>query len=159
MNTCQRRHVLRALWAALAVVVLAACGQERPKDQYNLVEYVGVEGSCSEDHVRQSGKYIGSIVHWHNITKDTEMRYGAVTRWEQINESIDQVQNPNKYFLPFSIEFTDVPAEDLRRSSFTAKGVSTHITGGDVRGPQYQATCQLTVVKRSPTLPPASERR
>jgi hypothetical protein len=145
----------------LAVVVLGACGQDPPKDEYRFIEYVEIEGSCFEDHVRQPGKYTGSIVHWRNVTKNTEMRYGSVHRWaEEVAETSEQIENPHKYFLPFSIQFDDVAPQDLRNPTFTAKGVAKHITGRDGdAAPQYEATCLLAVVKRSATLPPASERR
>jgi hypothetical protein len=154
--------MMRARLVTLAVplVLVTACGQDRPKDQYSLIEYVEVQGSCFEDHVRQTGKYVGSIVHWRNMTKNTERRYGSVNRWPSNEEMVEKVGSPHKYFLPSIIAFDDVAGDDLHRPNFTAKGLSEHVTArSDNSGPHYEATCHLTVVKRSPTLPPASERR
>jgi hypothetical protein len=110
------------------------------------VEYIKVAGSCSEDHVGEKAAYEGSIVHWLNVQKKTDVRYGWVTHWSDVGE---RVKNPHKYSPPFSVEFRDLGESDVAGDQLILRGVSERTEGG----PRYESTCSLHVTERLDHIP------
>ena len=139
-------------------LMAAGCGQKREaEDEYRLVEYIKVEGECSEDHVKRSAKYDGEIVHWHNLTKDSDSRYGSVHNQDSVTpEAIAaRIQHPYDYAPPFTVEFSDLRQEDIAGTTLRLKGISEHLGTGDrVSGPRYWTTCDVRVVERLDHVPP-----
>ena len=142
------------------LVLLVACEEERPKDESQFIEYIEVRGTCSEDHVKQSADYEGSIVHWYNVTKNRHARYGNVHQWGEITERImEEVKNPHRYYPPPAVDFNDLDQDQITGDELHLKGISDHLGGeqGDA-GPHYETTCDLKVVRRLDHLPPVEER-
>ncbi len=78
-------------------LVVTACDQQpqRSKEKYEFVEFIRLEGVCSENHVRQDARYQGELVHWYNVTKDEDMRYGSVHHWEELAVTLERLKNPH----------------------------------------------------------------
>jgi hypothetical protein len=137
--------------ALLSLMLLVlGCKPNSPKDEYELIEFLRVEGSCSEDHVGQVESYAGDLVHWYNKTRDTHSRYGAVHNWTQIDvdKLVARSQDPYSYVAPFTVEFSDISADQFAGQTMGLSGVSTHVGDGETEGPSYRATCRLTVLER-----------
>lgn len=132
------------------MVLVLGCKPNSPKDEYKLIEFLRVEGSCSEDHVGQVESYTGELVHWYNKTRDTHSRYGSVHAWNQLD--VDAIfaasQDPHSYVAPFTVEFSDISADRFAGQTMSLTGVSTHLGDGETEGASYRATCQLTVLER-----------
>jgi hypothetical protein len=146
-------NILRERAAILLALVLAilGCREERAKDKYEFIELLRVEGTCYENHVRQPATYVGELVHWRNITKQRDRRYGHVKRsGSVVADTLQEIRNPTKYFPPFIIEFSDLTARDITGDALNLSGVSSH----DDQGKGYESTCNLRVVTRSNELPP-----
>jgi len=151
------RDVTRRLaeFAVIAALATSACGSEQsPKDTYKLVEFLQVEGICFENHVREPAKYRGELVHWHNVTKRNDSRYGFVRRPINVSEMVEEIKNPNKYFAPDSVQFWGLTAQDIAGDVLKLPGLSSH----NDQSKRYQATCTLTVLKRLDHFPSDSER-
>ncbi len=41
--------------------MMVACSEKQPKDEYEFIEYLKVEGTCYENHVNVSAAYSGSL--------------------------------------------------------------------------------------------------
>lgn len=154
-----RQVILAALLTVVALMV-SSCGdrEERSKDKYEFIEFVGIEGTCVENHVREPARYTGSLVHWRKVTQQEDRRYGSVHRRTETEEMVKQIEKPHKYYPPFTVEFSDLSARDIAGDVLTLAGVSTHIGPKGAQAKRYEATCTLKVLRRLPYLPPASER-
>ncbi len=139
----------------LLITIVLGCSrkEEKLEDESKFIEYIKVEGICGEDHTKVQGKYSGSIVHWHNVTKDTHSRYGSVSRRHSIDERRYSVENQYKYFLPFMIKFHGLKPEDLVGDELHLKGISKSADSSE----RYEATCVLKVIRRLDYLPSSEE--
>jgi len=147
--------ILKTSVMLLLLMIALGCSkkEENLEDEKKLIEYIRVEGVCREDHTNVQEEYSGSIVHWHNITKDTHARYGSVDR--ELDTDEVSVKNQYKYFPPFMIELSDLKPEDLVGDELHLKG-----TSGRLDSPKsYEATCTLKVVKRLDHLPSDEEEK
>jgi hypothetical protein len=135
-------------------LAVCACNEQRPKDKYELVEYLRVEGTCFENHVREPAKYFGELVHWRDLTERRDMRYGFVRRPIDVTEMAREIKNPNKYFPPNGVQFYGLTAKDISGDVLTLTGLSDQ----NKESKSYESTCMLTVLKRLNYFPPDSER-
>ena len=162
--TLQGSAVRGWLWIALVIAVLAVvavtmtgCGEEKKvlPPEHRFIEYVKVEGTCSEDHARVGGRYAGSIVDWYNITTNRHDRYGSVTDFDSMSvERLKQhMADEYVYTPPFIISFRDLSTEAIAGTALTLHGISKRVgeTGGG-----FWATCQLAVTERLDHLPPTT---
>ena len=155
------KYRLSSMTVLYLSLFLIGCTKEK-KDEFKFVEYIEVKGVCSEEHVKKSAKYAGSIVHWHNLTKNTHARYGSVFNWDAIDPErlMEYVNDQYKYVPPFSIEFIDLTEDEISKDNVIIKGISEHIaTDEKSKGPRYRATCNLKVVRRLDYLPSTKERK
>lgn len=175
-----RRSLL--LYTIVLSTALFACQGEPPKDERKFIEYVEVKGPCHEDHVNQSGEYVGSLVHWLNVTKNQHSVYGSAFNEEQnllgrsgdkmAEKALSEVQaqeaNPYKYTLPFFIEFQGLSPENIAGNTFTLKGIAQHHlqkhqynrdNQDQLEGARYEATCELKVANRLNYLPERKNRK
>jgi len=150
--------VRKAILLLISLALVAGC--EKPQDEYKFVQFMKVEGECSEDHVKQVAKYKGEIVHWFNVTKNSHSRYGSVHNEESLDveKMLEGIQDPYKYRPPFIIVFEDLEQEEISGEQLKLKGISDHIGTGEGSGPQYWATCTLRVVQRLDHLPSDEQR-
>ncbi len=142
------------------IFILSACSEEKPKDEYKLIEYLKVEGTCSENHVKESANYAGSLVHWYNVTEDRHYRYGSVQHTASLDPEriIEKVKNPYKYYPPFSIDFMNITPDNFSKEEVELKGISEHTPKGQSEeGARYEATCKLRVIERLDHLPSDKE--
>src|SRR6266508_1681456 len=100
------RYINRITIVVVLIVIGIACNNPK-KDEYKIIDKIEVEGTCFEDHVKQQANYKGSIVHWHNITKNIHSWYGSVHNWESMKSEklFESINDPYKYNPPFTIEF------------------------------------------------------
>ena len=139
----------------VATVAISACSEQHPKDKYEFIEFLRVEGVCFENHVREPAKYTGELVHWRNVTERRDLRYGHVNRLASVlADTMREIKNPHKYFPPFSVQFNDLTAQDITGDALKLSGLSGH----SEQSKGYQSTCTLKVLKRLNYFPPASER-
>jgi len=123
MNNSRRETRVTRRIAALTVIAafaVSGCNEQRPKDKYELVEFLRVEGTCFENHVRDQAKYIGELVHWRDLAAREDMRYGFVRRPIDVSEMAREFKNPNKYFPPDGIQFHGSRAMCLRWLDYRA---------------------------------------
>jgi hypothetical protein len=142
-------HTLAAGIAIVAAMIGGACDQDPPKRNYKFVEYVAVRGTCFEDHVKQQANYEGSLVHWRDLDKGYDSRYGSVHRIGLLANTLEEVRNPNKYYPPFMVTFSGLSGEEISGHTLTLKGISSRTEAG----PEYESTCLLTVTERLDHLP------
>lgn len=145
-----QKHSRIALGASI-ILAAVGCAEKTPKDEYRFIECVRVEGTCFENHVRQSAPYSGDFVHWQNVTKNQHARYGSVHHSVgDLGQLIaQQIREPHKYYPPYTVSFDDIPEEDFSKPEVTLRGPSEHLAKGDAEeGAQYEATCTLTVTER-----------
>ncbi len=152
MGKAQRKASIGVL--ALMFFLLWGCEKKQPEDEYKFIEYIEVKGVCSEDHVKQTAEYEGSIVHWHNVTKNEHSRYGHVCKVGLFSpeELIAAVEEPHKYRPPSFIAFWDLTPGQVSNKKFTLRGFSD-----DDGKPHYEASCDLKVVQRLDYLPSAKD--
>lgn len=150
------RIILNILVGFVTLLILSACSEEKPKDEYEFMEYLKVEGTCYENHVKESGHYSGSLVHWYNKTKAQHFRYGAVHHTVPLvpEKMIEEIKNPYKYYLPFSVSFQNIPQSQYSQSEMKLDGISEHTPKGESEeGKKYEAACMLSVTERLDYLP------
>jgi len=168
---CERTIV----WCVIVwCLVFPACTDERAKQEDKVMQYVEVTGLCRDDHANQPAEYAGSLVHRFNVTKNEHRIYGVVINeassappGQKIAETVKTVAQPYKYTPPFSIELLEPTPELIAGESFTVKGISQHMPqphqySGSTKEPvgaQYEATCELKVLRRLDHLPDAANRR
>ncbi|MCT0204929.1 hypothetical protein KQ302_07435 [Synechococcus sp. CS-602] len=149
--------VLQACSASLfCKLVLQACSEEKPKDEYKFIEYLKVEGTCYENHVREAGGYSGDLVHWYNETKDQHSRYGSVHLSDFLvpEKMVEKIKNPYKYYLPFTVSFGGISQVKYSQSEMRLEGISEHTSKGESKeGMKCEATCTLSVTERLDYLP------
>jgi len=137
------------------------CESKEPKkDEFKLVEWLKIGGTCYEDHVRQSFKYEGSLVHWLNLTKKEDDVYGSVHNFEiaKAENVAERVKHPYKYSPPFIIVFRDISLAQVDGKTMTLKGISEHLSENEQGdGPRYESTCEVTVLKRRDSIPKGDE--
>lgn len=136
--------------------IMVACSEQQPKDEYKFIEYLKVEGTCYENHVKISANYSGSFVHWYNKTKDQHSRYGSVHHTEALTtEKLNEkIKNPYKYYPPFSVEFGVIPPDQFSKVEMKLNGISKHMPQRESEeGARYEATCILRVLERLDYLP------
>ena len=116
------------------------------KDQFKYVQFIEVEGTCLEDHVKErwTRSYEGKLRLWHGtkigrygdgIIYHLAGTMGGTTIRDLFSEQYDP---------PFAIGFSDIPAETFAQNAMTLKGVSNPVG----REPSYPTSCKLTVVER-----------
>jgi hypothetical protein len=150
-----RSNCLISICVGLTLIFLS-CTQSSQKDEYKFIEYIKVEGTCYEDHVRQSAPYSGSFVHWYNKTEEKHRRYGGVIHTEYVTkEGIrQQIQRPYRYFPPLSVDLWNIPKEQFELSEMTLHGISKHTSEVDSEERvRYESTCRLKVTERLDHLP------
>jgi len=150
--------IRKVILLLISLALVAGC--EKPRDEYKFVEFIKVEGECSEDHVKQLAKYKGEIVHWFNVTRNSHSRYGSVHNEESydLEQTLESIHDPYKYRPPFTIDFDDLKQEEISGEQLNLKGISEHTGTGEDSGPQYWATCTLRVVQRFDHFPSDEER-
>lgn len=147
---------LLAVLAASILLSVLGCENKKQKDEFKFIEWLKISGTCYEDHVRQTSKYEGSLVHWFNVTRKQDDVYGSVHNPESatVENVVKRVENPYKYSPPFTIAFWEILPAQVEGKTMTLKGVSSqlgdHAQGG---GQEYEATCELTVLERRDHLP------
>jgi hypothetical protein len=154
-------------------LVVPACTDERAKQEDKVLQYVEVKGLCRDDHANQSAEYTGNLVHRFNVTKNEHRIYGVVTNQassappeQKIANTVKTVTQPYKYIPPFSIELVEPTPELITGESFTVKGISQHMpqphqysgSTKELIGAQYEATCDLRVLRRLDHLSDAANR-
>lgn len=151
--------IIQSIWVSLiTALVLTACTEDKPEDEYEFIEYLKVEGTCYENHVKESGSYTGSLYHWHNITKDKHSRHGFVLDNASFDPetSFERVKNPYKYSVPFIVRFQGISQDKYSQSAMTLEGISKHTSTVESKdGRQYETTCMLSVTERLDNLPSA----
>lgn len=151
------RPMRRQLQAVLLVALtgaIAGCQQADKQPTPELLGWLEVQGTCREDHVTQSDRYVGELVGWRNKTTGKAMRYGSVTDANEQTE-IARLKDPTKYHPPFMINFEDVPEKEFGSASLILHGVASN----DDNAPGYRATCSLTVDRRLDHVPTDAERK
>ena len=140
----------------VVLLVAVGCTQKPAESKYRFIEYVFVEGQCSEDHTTVSGRYQGEIVDWLTIATRTHARYGSVHDFDSTDvvRMSQHIKEPHRYEPPFAIAFENLSESDIAGSQFTLHGVSSREEGNE----GFNATCSLTVTKRLDHLPTAAER-
>lgn len=124
---------------------------------HEFIEWVAVGGTCQEDHATQGGHYAGELVHWRDMATGISTRYGSVESLDatSVEAMTDEVQHPNRYHPPFSVDFRDIAASYFQSQAFVLHGVTDdlkHVAG-------YAATCNLSVTRRLDHLPSDKERK
>ena len=128
----------------LVIIVVVGFGcQQKRAEEYRTIEEIEVVGECRENHVTQSARYSGSLVHSFNVTKGEHYVSGAVYN---DNDAPKEVRERNQYLPPFSVQFHVTP-EQVSQPKFSISGLSCGIGCPE---PRYETTCQLKVVKRAP---------
>ncbi len=141
-----------------AALLITSCEEKKNVDEQRFVEFVEVTGTCSEDHVGQVAHYEGSLVHWHNVTKDTHSRYGSAQLSGGITQEVmAQLEDPYTYRPPFLISFLEVAESEMAKPALRLRGISNYYSD-DTGRDKYWATCNLRVVARSDHLPPSGAR-
>jgi hypothetical protein len=141
------RGMLKVLVAVAAVLLLAACGEEKPKNV--LKEAIDVQGTCREDHVQQSDEYAGQIVRWQMADTGKIAAYGFVLKkGDFADHVVGEVTHPNVYHTPQQISFLDTIDIDTSQPKWTLHGVSDRGTSPEDAIQGYNSTCSLEVVKR-----------
>jgi hypothetical protein len=153
----------RILGALVILLILnSGCSKKTTADDYKLVEYLEVKGICFENHARRPDKYVGSLVHWFNKTKNIHNRYGSVSTFgngrDLVEESLERAKSPYKYFPPFSIEFDAIPESLFILPTFRIQGISSD-SSIDETGVNtgYESTCVLQVLKRLDQMPESED--
>jgi hypothetical protein len=136
--------------------LLASCSQAPKPPIMEFVEWVQVDGSCQENHATEGAHYVGELVYWRNKATGVSLRYGSVHNFDAMNPEAmaAEVQHPNQYHPPFTVEFGDIVAGDFQSQTMVLHGVSDdpkHRAG-------YEATCSLAVKRRLDHLPSNDER-
>src|SRR5262249_55243452 len=93
----------------------------------------------------------GEIVHWRNVTKQQDSRYGDVVLAQE-DDAFAQIEKPYKYYPPFTIEFDELSEEQLSGNVLRLPGISIHIAK-EGTGRRYESTCTMTVKERLDHLP------
>lgn len=149
---------LREIVCVLTLAALVtSCTQDPKPTAYEFVEWVQVDGSCQEDHATQAAHYGGELVDWRNKATGVSNRYGSVNNFGSMSAQamLAEIQQPNRYRPPFSIEFRDIAARDFQSQTFVLHGISDDPN----HGAGYEATCNLTVQRRLDHLPSDKERK
>jgi hypothetical protein len=140
------RHVLVLVVLSAAI---AACNEKKPEKPYVLKEVIDVEGTCSEDHVKQHDDYAGQIVRWQAVDTRKVLTYGFLSKKGDVAQHIlDEVTHPTVYHTPETLSFfeinidTDQPKWVLHGVSNRGGGESSDLVSG------YNSTCDLEVIKR-----------
>jgi hypothetical protein len=157
-DTAGRGIAFPTILFLLAIGALAtSCAQAPEPPGEEFVEWVQVEGSCQEDHATRGGRYAGDLVHWRKRATGVSARYGSVENLDAMSPEAmaAEIQQPNRYHPPFSIEFNDIAASDFQSQNFVLHGVS----GDTKHDASYEATCKLTVKRRLDHLPSNEERK
>jgi len=145
----------------LSICLLGGCSQEEPKDDNKFVQHVSLKRSCYENHVKQPAQYSGSLVHWHNLTKNTHSYYGSVHHDEALSHEnlMRTIERPYEYTPPFIVSFWEVPPSEFSKQELVLEGISEHVAkDGRSEGPQYKATCNLVAIERLDYLPSLREK-
>jgi hypothetical protein len=135
------------LLVALSVAV-TACGEGKSKEQYVLKEVIDVQGTCSEDHVRQRDNYAGQIVRWQAIDTGKISTYGFLSKSGDVTQHVlDEVTHPTVYHTPERISFLEIDI-DTDQPKWVLHGVSDREEDSSEPTRGYNSTCDLEVVKR-----------
>lgn len=110
-----------------------------------------VEGSCREDHVRDSSLYEASTPMTGGERAITLSRCATRSAEQPIRKKPD----PYEYSPPDEVEIT-VTQDLLENDHFTVPGISTHYLydidirdSDDVPTLEFHATCELHVIRRN----------
>jgi len=151
------RHPCGIAFVLAFGALVASCTQDPKPAAYQFVEWVQVQGSCQEDHATQGGHYSGELVEWRNKATGVSSRYGSVENWALTSvEAMDsEIQHPNRYHPPFSVEFRDIAANGFQSQTLLLHGLSDDPNHGG----GYETTCKLNVQRRLDHPPSDKERK
>jgi hypothetical protein len=132
---------------------LLGCDEKHPEQRSVFLEEISLRGTCSEDHVKVTDQYSGSVVRWQEKATGEIDTYGFVQADNGVSPErlIAEAERPTEYRTPFIVEFWDISI-DTGLSHWTLHGVSDR--GENEQG--YDSTCQLDVVGRS-NVPPTDD--
>jgi hypothetical protein len=129
-----------------SMLSLAACDEEKPENV--LKEAIDVEGTCSEDHVKQRDDYSGQIVRWQSVKTGKILTYGFLFKKGSVTDHIlDEVNHPTVYHTPRQLSFLEIDI-DTDQPKWTLHGVSDRGETPEDAIQGYNSTCELEVVKR-----------
>lgn len=114
-----------------------------------LKEVIDVQGTCSEDHVKQRDDYAGQIVRWQAVDTGKVSTYGFLfKKGDAAQHILDEVTHPTVYHTPETLSFLEIGI-DTDQPKWVLHGISNR--GGEssdslISG--YNSTCDLEVIKR-----------